>query len=317
MKTITDIQESHAVIDSSAERTQPSRSDSTVSPARGAAPLLFDHARHTPTAARRAKVIAVTSGKGGVGKSNLAANLGIILSNAGHRVVVVDADLGLGNLDVLTGISPPATLADVLRRCRSIEETIVRLPCGLQVVPGGSGTPMQELMQGPGRLDLLEGLMRLRRRNDVLIMDCSAGIGPDVIEFCALAEQVLVVTTPEPTAFTDAYGTIKTLVLKGCQGRISVLVNMAADRQEAKATYSRIAAVAKQFLGRTIFDAGHVPTDPKVPVSVRRRSPFVIGYPECPASRHVAALATRIQPKTDRKKSPKPSWIRRLLGFTS
>jgi flagellar biosynthesis protein FlhG len=220
----------------------------------------------------------------------------------------------MGNLDVLMGISPPCTLADVLARRRTVEDALVTLPCGLRVVAGGSGVPVDDLFQGPGRLDLLEGLLRLRRKHDVVILDCGAGIGGEVIEFCGLADQVLVVTTPEPTAITDAYGMIKTLCLKGCTGRISVLVNMAADRHEAKAAYARIASVAKRFLGKMVYDAGFVPADAKVPASVKRRVPFVLGYPASPASRHLAALASKIHLPASAQHSAKKGLLKRILG---
>jgi flagellar biosynthesis protein FlhG len=247
-------------------------------------------------AAHRGQVLAVTSGKGGVGKSNIAAGLSILLSAAGCEVVLVDADFGLGSLDVLMGVCGGPSLADVSAGKKKLQDVLVRLPSGVHLA-AGDAAPTAHTSSRPRRHDLIEGLPWLRKDRDFVILDCGSGIGPDVMELCALADHVVVVTTPEPTALADAYAVIKILSAGKHPGRISVLVNMVASRDEAKSTYARLAMVARQFLGRTVFDAGYVRADPKVSQAVKARQPFVLAFPRSGASRCLTALAVKLQPR--------------------
>ena len=243
---------------------------------------------------RQARTIAVTSGKGGVGKSNIALNLAIMLSAAGNRVALVDADLGLANLDLLVDVEVRANLSHVIAGTRKLEDIVIDLPSGVQLVPGANGLARLTHLNEFQRAQLLQELAVLEADNDVIIIDTGAGIGPDVMHFVAAADNVLVVAAPEPTAITDGYAVIKLLSQRGYAGHISVLVNQAPDRHEARATYQRISTVARQFLNTRVFDAGYVLLDPKVRESVRRREPFVLANPRCPASRCMAALATKL-----------------------
>lgn len=258
-------------------------------------------------------VLAITSGKGGVGKSNISASLSLLLSQSGVRVALLDADLGLGNLDVILGVSAGANLSEVMAGRRSVEQVLVRLPSGLHLAAGSTGPVNGGRNESLARALLAHGLLQVRQKHDLTILDCGSGIGRDVMEMCFLAEHVLVVTTPEPTAMTDAYGLIKSLNRDGHTGRISVLVNMAGSREEAKATYARLANVAGKFLDQTIFDAGYVLADVKVPLAVRRRRPFVLEFPHCNASRSLSALAMKLRPKgcCGQKKS---SWLGRVAA---
>jgi len=244
--------------------------------------------------ARRTWTIAVTSGKGGVGKSNVALNLAILLSAAGNRVALVDADLSLANIDVLVDINVRNNLSHVIAGLKRLDDIIVDLPSGVQLVPGASGLAKLARLSEFQRAQLMKDLTTLEADNDIIVIDTAAGIGPDVIQFASSADHVLVVTMPEPTAITDSYALTKVLVRGRYGGNISLLVNLAADRQEARATYARIASVARQFLGTTVYDGGYVLTDPKVHEAVRRRQPFVLAYPKSPASRCMAALATKL-----------------------
>ena len=240
------------------------------------------------------RTIAVTSGKGGVGKSNVALNLAILLSGAGNRVALVDADVALANLDLLIGVDLVANLSHVIAGKRKLAEIVVDLPCGVQFVPGASGLARLADLSEFQRVALMKELGALEVDNDVIIVDTGAGIGPDVLHFATAADSVLVVTAPEPTAITDAYAMIKTLVRHNFSGQISVLVNQVPSRQEARATFQRISTVARQFLDVRLLDAGYVLTDPRVREAVRKREPFVLAFPRCPASRCMAALATKL-----------------------
>ncbi len=244
--------------------------------------------------ARRTRTIAVSSGKGGVGKTNVALNLSVLLSAAGNRVALVDADLGLANVDVLVDANVRHNLSHVIAGVKRLEDIIIDLPSGVQLVPGASGLAKLARLSDFQRAQLMRELSVLEADNDIIVIDTAAGIGPDVLQFAGSADHVLVVTTPEPPAITDSYALTKVLVRGEYAGDVSLVVNFAADRQEARATYARISSVARQFLGTMIYDGGYVLTDSKVHEAVRRREPFVLAYPKSPASRCMAALATKL-----------------------
>ena len=242
----------------------------------------------------RPRTIAITSGKGGVGKSNVALNLSILLSAAGNRVALVDGDLGLANIDVLVEADVRGNLSHVLAGLKSLDEIVVDLPSGVQLVPGANGLARLAHLSDFQRAHLLKELTALEGDNDVIVVDTAAGIGPDVVQLAAAADSVVVVTTPEPPAVTDSYAMVKILARGGYAGQLSLLVNMVSGRHEARATYARLAGVARQFLGRPVYDAGYVLTDPRVREAVRRREPVVVAYPRCPASQCLAALAAKL-----------------------
>jgi flagellar biosynthesis protein FlhG len=244
--------------------------------------------------AGHARTVAVVSGKGGVGKSNIALNLSILLSAAGNRTTLVDADFGLANLDVLVGVEVRATLAHVLLGARRLEQIIVDLPCGVQLVPGANGLGKMANLSEFQRSQLAEELARLETDSDVIVVDCGAGVGADVMHFAASADHVLVVTVPEPTAITDAYALVKLLTQRGYPGQMSLVVNLAPDRHVARQTYERIAQVARQFTGARVYDAGCIFTDPRVAEAVQRRQPVALAYPRCSATRCLQAVAVRL-----------------------
>lgn len=243
---------------------------------------------------KTACVIAVTSGKGGVGKTNVAANLALCLVACGKKVVLFDADLGLANLDVILNIKPRNTLAHVISGKKSIEEILQPAPGGLQVVCGASGlTKMADLNEFE-RQRITEELESLEHKTDVIVIDTAAGISRDVLCFCDGADHTLVVTTPEPTGITDAYAMIKQLAQKHSGTKISVLVNMVESRNEAKRIYQRLASVSHNFLSIAVYDAGHVLRDEHVPQAVRQREPLVLAYPRSQASYCLLALAGKL-----------------------
>ena len=250
-------------------------------------------------ARRRASVIAVTSGKGGVGKSNVSVNLAIKLAAAGKDVVLLDADLGLANADVLCSIDLPFNLSHVIARKKELREVMVPGPGGFRLIGGASGLARMADLTDDDRQRLITALAELEDEVDVILIDTGAGISPNVLAFTRCADHVLVVTTPEPTAITDAYAVIKVLTRDGDQRRISLLVNQVTSAAEARQVQDRIAKVARQFLGVTVFEAGYVLTDEQVPASVRKRQPFVLASPRCPAGRlhhatgHPAAAGRR------------------------
>lgn len=247
---------------------------------------LMRQARHTRT-------IAVCSGKGGVGKSNVSLNLAILLSAAGSRVAVVDADLGLANLDVLLDVSVGANLSHVVSGARRLTEVIIDLPCGVQLVPGASGLAKMADLSDFQRTQLLTQLTSLEADNDIIVIDCGAGIRADMLQFASAADSVIVVTTPEPTAVTDAYAVVKVLTQASFDGQLSLLVNQVSGRHEARMTHERLADVARRFLATRLLNAGYMPADAKVRQAVHQREPFVLAFPQCPASRCLAAVASK------------------------
>jgi flagellar biosynthesis protein FlhG len=260
--------------------------------------LMLDQATHLRSLMRQrsgATVIAITSGKGGVGKSNIAVNLAIKLASAGKDVVLLDADLGLANADVLCNIDLPANLSHVISRKRELREVKVRAPGGFHLIGGASGLARMADLTDGDRQRLIDALGELEQSSDVILIDTGAGISPNVLSFTRAADHVLVVTTPEPTAITDAYAVVKVMSKDGGERKISLLVNQAHSAAEARLVHERIARVARQFLNISILDAGYVLADEQVSLCVRRRIPFVLGSPRSPASLCVEKLAMRLQ----------------------
>ncbi|MEX0776158.1 MAG: MinD/ParA family protein [Phycisphaeraceae bacterium] len=243
---------------------------------------------------RRAKVVAVTSGKGGVGKSNIAVNLAIRLSTMGRKVILLDADLGTANADVLCNVTPGGTLAHVVSGRMSLAQVMLDAPGGFRLVAGASGLAQMAALSEFERARLVRQMQEIEDQADMILIDTGAGVSPNVMSFVIAADQQLVVTTPEPTAVADAYAMIKTIVRQCEHPDIRVLVNMARDQSEAKAVFERIEAVSEKFLSHQPRFAGHVTLDARVPMAVRRRRPFVLDQPNSDASRCINQLAHRM-----------------------
>jgi flagellar biosynthesis protein FlhG len=254
---------------------------------------------------RRAAVVAITSGKGGVGKSNVAVNLAIKLSMAGKETVLLDADLGLANADVLCNIDLRNNLSHVIGRHKNLQDVIVTGPGGFGLIGGASGLARMADLSDLDRQRLVDALAELEQRADVILIDTGAGISPNVLTFTRAADHVLVVTTPEPTAITDAYAVVKVIARQAAADgqalndashqRISLLVNQVRSAGEARVVHERIAKVARQFLNVKVFEAGYVLHDEAVSDAVRRRTPFVVSAPRSAAAQCIAHLAMRLE----------------------
>lgn len=239
-------------------------------------------------------VITVASGKGGVGKTNLTANLAVALACEGRRVWVLDADLGLANLDVLLGLTPTRTLSDVLSGERGLAEVALDGPAGVRVIPAASGCEAMTALSAGERLRLLDEVDALDDALDVLLVDAAAGISANVLHFAAAAADALVVVTPEPTALADAYALIKVLAQRYARTEFLVVVNMAAGATDAEAAFRRLERVADRFLGVRLEWVGYVPYDEAVPRAVRAQRPVVLAAPGAPASLALVDLARRL-----------------------
>lgn len=239
-------------------------------------------------------IIAVTSGKGGVGKTNIAANLALCMTAENRRVILMDADLGLGNLDVLMNLNGRYNLSHVVAGRRSLREITQIGPGGVEVICGGSGIENLANLSTFGRQRLIEELDSLQEQSDIIIVDTGAGIHAAVMGFCLAADHTLVVTTPEPTAMTDAYAMMKVLASKHYPGRISLLVNMAQSPAEGKKIYRQIADVATRFLNIPVYEAGVLCRDESLPQAVRKREPVVSAFPKAGISRSLTAISHRL-----------------------
>lgn len=240
---------------------------------------------------RTSRLLAIASGKGGVGKTNIAVNLAVCLAARGLRTTLVDLDMGLANADLLLNVRARYTLSHVLAGQRTIDQICTEGPGGIRFVAGGSG--LQELanLSDFERQNLLAWLGVLQDSADIVVLDCGAGISRNVITFAAAADTTIVVTTPQPTALTDAYALIKVLRRERCRCALSLFVNMADSRADARAAYERITSVAKRFLDYSVADGGYMLHDTSVELAVQHRVPFVIRSPGCGASACLAAMA--------------------------
>lgn len=247
-----------------------------------------------PAPKRRARVVTIASGKGGVGKTNIAVNLAIRLSMLGRKVVLMDADLGAANADVLCNVVPMGTLAHVVAGKRSLRDVLIKAPGDFFLAPGASGLARMADLDEPQRVRLVEQMRELEEQTDLLMIDVSAGVSPNVVSFALGSDQLLVVTGPEPTAITDAYALIKVVCRHEQRPNIAVLVNMVRDAAEARAVFVRLDATCRKYLRMAPRYAGHVCFDPRVSEAVRKRRPFVLDYPKCDAGQCITHLAHRM-----------------------
>ncbi len=266
---------------------------------------------------KRARVMAVTSGKGGVGKSSLVANLAVAMTRLGKSVLAFDADLGMANLDVLFGVRPQYTLYHVLKGRQDLAGILIGGPPGVKFVAGGSG--MQELadMDPETMQNLLVNLKRLETYGDVLLIDTGAGLSRNVLSFVRAADEVLLVTTPEPTAMADAYGVLKTLAMESpASPRVCLIVNKVKSPEEGLLVARRISKVAREHLSIRIEYTGFVLEDEKVSLAVRRQKPVVMLYPNTYASvcinNLVASLFNTPVPELD---GAAPGFFERVAGL--
>lgn len=240
------------------------------------------------------RIIAVASGKGGVGKTNLVVNLAIALSRLGKRVVVMDADLGLANVDILLGLLPMYNLLDVVQGVKTLEEIIIRGPSGVKIIPGGSGLVELANLAGDQRDRLVKGLMRLDELADIVLVDTGAGLSRTVLSFISAADELIVITTPEPTAITDAYSIIKVVVKYNIHKEVKLVVNQVRDQREGNDIADRFREVSNKFLQVGMQFLGEICSDPQVVRAVKQQQPFITLFPRTRASHDIEKIASQL-----------------------
>lgn len=243
---------------------------------------------------KHTRVIAVTSGKGGVGKTNLALNLAIAMAQSGLRVVLFDADMGLANVDIIMGLTPKYNLYHVIRKEKEIKDILISGPKGLRIIPGGSGIFEMANLSEEELKRVITELAKLDGDADYMVIDTGAGISNNVISFVLSADEIIVVTTPEPTSLTDAYGIIKTVATREAGGNIFAIVNRVSSEAEGIIVGQKLKSVTQRFLGVELEILGYVIEDRAVEEAVMKQEPFMISYPTSTAARNVAAIASRL-----------------------
>lgn len=251
------------------------------------------------TYAKDARVITVSSGKGGVGKTNFTVNLGIALSKQGKRVTIIDADLGLANVDVILGIIPKYTLSHIVRNEKTIDEVMIEGPHGLKIVSGGSG--MLDLVNL--RQDQIESLIhtfdKLNEISDYILIDTGAGLNTSVLSFIKAASDVVVVITPDPTSITDAYALIKNISEE--EKHINLVINRVESAKEGIEVFGKLERAARKFLEIELNNLGYIYEDNNVKKAVRLQKPFAIEYPNSIATKGVELIAYNLVNKENKK----------------
>jgi len=266
------------------------------------------------------RVVAVTSGKGGVGKTNIVGNLAIACQRLGKRVLIFDADLGLANIDIIFGFNPEHNIDEVISGEKELSDIIVKGPEGVSVIPASSGVQELANLTEGHKINLLNEFDNLNSMYDILLIDTGAGISSNVIYFNLAAQERIIVLTPEPTSITDAYALLKVMFYQHGTKTFFLLINMAKSEKEAKAVYENLTKVVDRFLGDISIEyAGYIPRDNLLEKAVSRREPVLCCYPEAPSCNGFMELANYLLNQTNKRPvdgNIKFLW-KRLMGETA
>ena len=262
-----------------------------------------------------ARVIAVASGKGGVGKSNFATNLGIEMSRLGKKVVIIDADFGLANVEILMGVVPKYSVSDVLGGRVSMEAALTAGPMGCSFLSGGTGiTALSELSDA--QLErLTDGFYRLDKEADCIIIDTRAGLSNAVINFIQAASETVIITTPDPTAIADAYALIKSVKKSMPEMRsLKLVINCAMTKDEAEDVHFKLSAVSKRFLGIELAMLGFIPHDPYLVKAVRKQKPVSLLFPLSKCATSIREICADLLKMDSSEKSSIRNFVLKLIG---
>lgn len=268
---------------------------------------------------KTARVITVTSGKGGVGKTNITINLAIALSELGLRVIILDADFGLANIDVLFGIIPQYTLVDVINDKKNILEVLSDGPKNIKFISGGSGVEELVKMERPQLEKFVENIGLLDKIADIILIDTGAGLSDNVMSFVMAADEVILVTTPEPTSITDAYALIKMVSNRNKEKLIRVIVNRAENVNEANDILAKLSIVAEKFLTLRLNPLGFILQDEMVIKAVKLQQPFSLSFPKSQAAKYIREISGKLvetkEEKTQNDIQGIKGFINRLVHF--
>jgi flagellar biosynthesis protein FlhG len=265
----------------------------------------------------RARVIAIVSGKGGVGKTNVAVNVAIAMASAGRRVLLVDADLGLANVDLVLGQRPHGDLGHVLSGKLALGDIIQEGPAGIRWIPGASHMPAMSRIGQRRREELIERLTALETQHDYLLIDAPAGIGQGVLHLARQADELVLVTTPEPTAMMDAYALLKAAAAskRDAIGRVRLVVNMVGQRKQADEVHRRLAQTAARFLKLDVGMLGYVFCDGHVGRAVQKQQPLLLAYPHSQAAWCMKRLGGALMEAREAPLASRFAFFRRLAGL--
>ncbi len=266
-------------------------------------------------AQNKTRIITIASGKGGVGKTSLTVNLAIALSKKGKKVMILDADLGMANVDILMGIAPQYTLFDVLQGKKPLREIVIEGAEGIKLVPGCSGIFEATNIGRSQREDLIQELENYAREMDFILIDTGAGISQVVLGFIVSADDVIIVVTPEPTSITDGYGIIKILSRFNLHKQVHLVINMANNLQEAQESAHKIEIVADRYLHINIKRLGVMYFDNNVKRSVKEMTPFMVRYPRSQIARDVMQIANNILEQKIGFNKGSTNFAQKLIGL--
>ncbi len=250
---------------------------------------------------RAAPVFAVTSGKGGVGKTNVVANVAIALARRQRRVMIIDADLGLANLDLYLGLKPTRTLADFFSGAATLDEIVLTNRDGILVMPGSSGVQEITQLRPEQKNSLLTELDLLTDEIDLVLLDSASGISDMVTYFTSAAHEIIVVVTPEPSSMTDAYALMKVLARQQRQTRFLVLANNVSGADEARRLFDTLSSTALRFLNVSLDSLGWIPRDPMLLRAAARAATVVTDYPDAPSAQAFSRLAGNLAERADKR----------------
>lgn len=238
----------------------------------------------------KTRIICITSGKGGVGKSNVTLNLALAVAAKGSKVAILDADLGLANIEILLGIRPKHGLLDLLEEDFEMKDIMEDGPLGIKIISGGSGISELANLSLYNLNKILNSIYDLRKYVDYIFIDTGAGLSESVVSFINASEEIIVVTNPEPTCIADAYAIIKRINNFSEDKKINLIVNRVIDKEEGLSTYKRLNLVGEKFLGRSIKYLGHISDDRNVKFAVKAQTPFYLQYPKTDASENLERI---------------------------
>jgi flagellar biosynthesis protein FlhG len=264
---------------------------------------------------KKTRIIAISSGKGGVGKTNVSINLALAYAQLGKKVIVLDADLGLANVNVILGIIPKYNLYHLIRKQKSLKDIILDTQYGIQIVAGASGFSKIANLSDEERDTFIEELSDLSSA-DIIIIDTSAGVSNNVLDFIAAADDAIIITTPEPTAITDAYGIIKIIAteIENMNLGLKLIVNRVKSVTEGKKVAERVISIAGQFLNLKVDYLGYIYDDPAVSASVLKQRPFMVTDPGAKASMCIKHIVGRLEKVEFKEGGGVSRFLKKLMG---